>query len=325
MDGISVIICCYNSSSRLPQTLQNIADQKIASLFLWELIIIDNASTDNTRDVAGHECLKYKNLNYKIIEQPLRGLAKAREKGIEEAKYDLVLFCDDDNHLDLNYLERAYCLMKDKPEVGIAGGMAKPKLAYYPGRWIEDMYPGMAIGARALNDGEIDWVYGAGMVIRKKIFLELRKRNIKFLLSDRVADKQFSGGDSEFCELAKFLGYKVYYTSKLQFFHEMQAHRLKKFFFIKGNYKMVIPLIYLFILSELVAQKGDLDKDKLFRRFFIKKITDLFYYSPRMVFGKHQFYSFIMFYQALQMVIWLCLYRSRFNNEYLKIKKNLSL
>jgi len=51
-DGISVVICCYNSASRLPATLQHIAEQSLDSEILWEIIIVDNASTDNTAEIA---------------------------------------------------------------------------------------------------------------------------------------------------------------------------------------------------------------------------------------------------------------------------------
>lgn len=50
--GVSIVICCYNSASRLPETLQHIAEQEVAANISWEVIVVDNASTDNTQEIA---------------------------------------------------------------------------------------------------------------------------------------------------------------------------------------------------------------------------------------------------------------------------------
>ncbi len=52
MIGVSVIICCYNSSSRIIPTLQNLVKQRVPNHIPWEVIVVNNASTDNTGEVA---------------------------------------------------------------------------------------------------------------------------------------------------------------------------------------------------------------------------------------------------------------------------------
>jgi len=51
-EGISVVIACHNSSKRLPQTLEHVKQQNVPEHVQWEVIIVDNASTDNTAQIA---------------------------------------------------------------------------------------------------------------------------------------------------------------------------------------------------------------------------------------------------------------------------------
>ena len=321
---ISVVVCCYNSSSRLPETIQHLAQQNIQSGFNWEIINIDNASTDNTKLVAQQELNKTTNIDYRIIDELEKGLARARERGVKEAKFGIIIFCDDDNHLQPDYLEKARSLMASRPEVGILGGLVKPKLAYYPGKWIEAMYTAMGIGARGSEDGYTDWVFGAGMAIRKKIFTDLKERNIEFILSDRVGSKQTAGGDSELCELAKFIGYKIYYSSSLVLYHYMQAYRLKKSFFFKGH-STIYSLIYLWILGALLKIKSKQNYDNLYKTLLWQKTRDIFYYLPRIFIGKYRFYSFLSFYQSILTVGWLVLRKNKFDRLYHAVVINLGI
>src|SRR4249919_3030237 len=50
--GISVIICCYNSSDRLAQTLEHLSRQIVPRQLSWEILLVDNASTDDTAEKA---------------------------------------------------------------------------------------------------------------------------------------------------------------------------------------------------------------------------------------------------------------------------------
>ena len=50
--GISVIVCCYNSAERLTETIKHLAGQNVPHYIPWELIVVDNASTDNTAEIS---------------------------------------------------------------------------------------------------------------------------------------------------------------------------------------------------------------------------------------------------------------------------------
>src|SRR5260221_11052912 len=103
--GISVIVCCFNSATRISPTLKHLYNQKNISSSSWEIIIINNCSTDNTTEKATQvwDSFSSNKPSFKIVNESTPGLSVARQKGIDESYYDYVLFCDDDNWLEENY------------------------------------------------------------------------------------------------------------------------------------------------------------------------------------------------------------------------------
>lgn len=321
--GVSIIICCYNSATRIKETIRHVAQQKFTSSLQWEVLLVNNASTDNTVDEAKLAWSQFNGHgNFRIVHELMPGLSSARQKGIAESRYDILIFCDDDNHLDLNYVERAYLLMSQQPEVGVAGCWCKPKLPNIQNSWIRDFYPALAIGKQAEQSGYVDWVFGAGMVIRKAVFEELKKKNIKLELTDRVGSKQTSGGDSEICAVARFTGYKVFFSEDLMLHHEIALHRLTAKSFIRANYRNVFPLIYLYLLESLMNNSTELT-EHMYKKYLVERVRSLIYFLPRLVFGRHRFYSFMMFYQNVQLFYWLLTRKGTFEYTAIHIKKNL--
>jgi glycosyltransferase involved in cell wall biosynthesis len=322
-EGVSVIVCCYNSQSRIAETIRFLNEQKVPDELKWELIIVDNASTDNTRSIASQSWVPISaNTAFQIVDEPVPGLSKARQKGIEVANFDILIFCDDDNHLDVNYVSQANRLMRSNSRVGVMGGWVRPKLPVHTGKWIEDFYPALAIGKQLDQDGYVDWVFGAGMILRKEIFTTLKKRKIDLMLSDRVGDKQTSGGDAEICMMARFVGYSIFYSNVLMLDHQIAKHRLTMKSFIKGNYRNVFPVVYLYLVERFMKSQEE-SVGRMYRDIIIDRIGMILHFLPRSVFGKHRFYSFIMLYQSVQLFYWLLTRRARFTSTAADIEKNL--
>lgn len=322
--GISVIVCCYNSASRLEETLQYLLRQEGTISFPWEIIVVNNASQDSTTAVATKALNgNFFKIPFKVVDQPVAGLSYARDKGVEESSFSTVIFCDDDNHLEKGYVRNAHELISTHSEVGILGGLAKPKLPFFPGSWIVDFYPALAIGPQAARDGYVDWVYGAGMVLRKKIFAELNQRGIDLMLTDRKGTKQTSGGDAEMCLAARFLGYRIFYSSKLILEHAIDEQRLSRKSFVRANYRNVFPMVYLYLMTQVMKTR-DARRTKLFYHFLWERIKMIFHFLPRTFLGNHRFYSFIMLYQNKQLLLWLLMRRRLFNETHGSIKQNLN-
>lgn len=323
IDGISVVICCYNSAPRIQETLHYLFLQHIRPGLNYEIVLVDNASTDNTKEKI-FDALRESNhgILVTIVDETIPGLASARKKGLETARYELIIFCDDDNHLDEQYLTNAYELMQEHPEVGIAGGWIRPKLPFYPGKWLEGNYAALAIGKRFEESGYVDWVFGAGMVIRRKVFETFMDKGIQLMLSGRLGSKQTSGDDAEMCQLAQFVGYKVYFSIDLILDHKISAHRLTRWSFIKGNYRNVYPVVYFYLLTELI-KRPDLSVTRCYIAFLRDCFYRTFYFFPRTLIGRFKFYSFTMLFQNVQLLLWLLMRSRNFKNTYRSVIKNL--
>ena len=86
---ISVVICCYNSESRIAETLQFLALQEISTDVEWEVIVVNNASVDNTAKVAADSWQKYyhgSRARFRVVDELQPGLTKARMTGIKRQK-----------------------------------------------------------------------------------------------------------------------------------------------------------------------------------------------------------------------------------------------
>jgi glycosyltransferase involved in cell wall biosynthesis len=321
--GVSVIICCYNSASRIRDTLYYLSKQQSEPDLLWEIILVDNSSSDNTGEIAETFWKRMNShVSLRVVYEKKPGLSVARQRGVAESNYKTIIFCDDDNHLESNYIAISNRLIHNNAEIGIVGAWVKPKLPFNPGPWIRDFYPALAIGKQADEAGFVKWIYGAGMVIKKEIFQELASKGINSMLSDRVGVKQTSGGDAEICILASFIGYKILFSPELQLHHAISPNRLSKSAFIKANFLNVYPLIFLYILDQLTQNKVN-KTSRLYHKYFIERMRLMVYFFPRFLFGKHNFYSLIMLFQNIQLLFWLILKRKRFHQTVTAVYHNL--
>lgn len=322
MKGISVIVCCYNSASRISETIFFLGQQRVPSALKWEVVLVDNGSTDGTGDVAKNCARMFSGMTFTVVREERPGQSFARQRGIHSAKYEILVFCDDDNHLSADYLANAYRILKDKPSVAIVGGWCRPKFDIYPGKWIEGNYAALGTEQEPRSEGYVDWVFGAGMVVRKSLFSEFGKRNINFFLTGRKGKKQTSGDDAEICQLCRFVGYRIHYSPSLVLDHKISQHRLSRWDFIKANYRNVFMIVYFYQLERLAKNRSSKSEEEY--SVFLKRVLwNIFYYLPRSMFGKNPFFSFMMFFQNIQLFGWMLSRKRKFHEVHLSIKTNL--
>jgi glycosyltransferase involved in cell wall biosynthesis len=256
--GVSVIICCYNSASRIPDTLNYIASQDISASVPWEVIVVDNASTDDTRATAQSAWQKYNrnDIAFKIIDQPVLGLSYAREKGIQTACYDFLIFCDDDNWLYENYVAKVFDIMSKDPKIGVLGGcgifepeepvntpIIQHKISYVngPQPWA----------------GTEHWVYGAGAAYSKAALNKLNQIGWRPITTGRQGNKLTAGEDVEFCFMVYLLGYTITSSELLLFKHFVPLKRQNLHYILRlvfgQAYSYVLLLSYLKIINNRPA------------------------------------------------------------------------
>jgi glycosyltransferase involved in cell wall biosynthesis len=229
--GVTIIMCCYNSAKLLPATLKHIAQQKKQPYIDWELIIVNNNSTDDTTQVARQEWDKYalKDVKLSVIDEPQPGLSYARKKGVETASFEYIIFCDDDNWLSSDYLQTAFSILKDNPKIGILGGRSEAIADVSFPDWWNQYISGYAVGKQAAETGYVqsrNYLWGAGLVSRKSLLLKVFHKNYPSYLLGRKGGELSSGEDVEICARIILMGYLLYYDETLVLRHYITERRL---------------------------------------------------------------------------------------------------
>ena len=100
LNGVSVLICTYNGASRLIPTLKHLAQQVMPAGVPWEILLVDNNSTDDT---SVHSVRLWAEggapAPLRVLNQPKAGKQFALEMAYDAARYEFMCIVDDDNWL----------------------------------------------------------------------------------------------------------------------------------------------------------------------------------------------------------------------------------
>ena len=147
---LSVAICTRNRERLLAQTLESCIGLRIPGGLEWELLVVDNGSTDGTREVLRRFAPA---LPLRVIDEPVAGKSRALNRAVEAASGDYVLWTDDDVLLSPGWLE-AYALgVREWPDAVLLGGPVEPWFEVQPPRWIRDVWPRLAVAYAAFDLG----------------------------------------------------------------------------------------------------------------------------------------------------------------------------
>ena len=112
----SVIIPLYNKAPYVRKALESVCAQTYRD---YELIVINDGSTDNSAIVADEYLKATDGIDYQIINQPNAGVSAARNNGVAQAHGDYIAFLDADDWWEPTYLERMAQLIEDYPDAGL--------------------------------------------------------------------------------------------------------------------------------------------------------------------------------------------------------------
>ena len=228
--GVSIVICCHNSSERLPETILRLNQQVSTDKIPWEVIIVDNGSTDNTSDVAKKLCSNINIVNFRVIKEKKIGLVNARICGLENAQFDVISFIDDDNWVCEDWVAKVHNIFMQKPEIGACGGLNTPVFEIKPPWWFEKNQTSYAVGPQSDASGDITWkegvLSGAGLSIRKDAWTKLLNDGFRFTLMGRQGKRLSCGEDYELCLALRAAGWKIWYAPELTLEHYLPKSRL---------------------------------------------------------------------------------------------------
>ncbi len=133
---ITAIVCTYNRAELVRECLQSLIDQTAAPEE-YDILLVDNNSTDFTKNVAEDIGARFKNFQY--LFEPAQGLSHARNAGWKNARADWVIYVDDDAKAAHNFIERAIWLI-EAHGFEVFGGVYLPWYRHGRPRWFKDQY-----------------------------------------------------------------------------------------------------------------------------------------------------------------------------------------
>ncbi len=245
MASFSIVICTHNPNFILFEQLLLAITRFNNDSPTHEVIIIDNNSNISLKEnLIVKDFLELKSNTHLLLER-IPGLTAARICGINAAKYRWIVFFDDDNLPDANYLNNALHGIKDYPEVG-SWGPGNIFVEYDPGaeEWLYKKKELFQERQESITrfDNQRHWQncypYGTGLILKREIALEYSKRvkDGRYTLTDRKGKSLSSGGDVQMVLTGIEMGYYAGVLHDLSLKHIIEQN--------KANLKYLLRLQY---------------------------------------------------------------------------------
>lgn len=216
---ISIIICTRNRANLLTECLDSFVRQKSLNND-YEVLLIDNASNDNTQRLFESYLSLYPNFHYFYV--PEIGLSHARNCGYQLAKGDWVAYIDDDARVSPNFVERAFWIVENF-DFDCFGGTY---IAWYPfgkPEWLPNEFGNKEKFAEDIVELKKDFLSGGIMICKKAVLESLGG------FSTQVGMKQTIGygEDDEIQIRMRKSGYKIGFDPGLSMEHAVLPHKFK--------------------------------------------------------------------------------------------------
>ena len=172
---ISVVLCTYNRSSLLTDALTALVGQTDAPGY--EVVVVDNNSSDNTRDVIARFVGRG---TVRSVFEPVQGLSHARNRGIATSTGAIVAFTDDDVRVSPMWVRSIATAFAEHPDVDVVGGKVDPEWEGEPPAWLRQTgYAPLALvdyGAEPfrINPAHPHCLIGANLAIRRRALERVR-------------------------------------------------------------------------------------------------------------------------------------------------------
>ncbi len=226
----SVIVCTRNPK---PEPLARLWAALAGQLNVegrWELVVVDNGSSSPV--VLPASVLA----EARVVREEEPGLTPARLRGIRESQGEILIFFDDDNVPEPDYVAEALALFGAQPNLGVAGGRIDGEFESEPPRWAVPYLGWLAVRAALRGEHQFEkgdpWgrlPCGAGLCLRAapaREYLEAVAADPKRRAFDRRGALLTGSGDTDMALTALDLGYKAVLSPRLRLRHVIPAERL---------------------------------------------------------------------------------------------------
>jgi glycosyltransferase involved in cell wall biosynthesis len=282
---ISVIIPTRNRSLLLEKVLKSLLGQTLSS-DEFEVMVIDNGSTDTTRDVVEAAIPLLPNLRY--VYEPHPGLHAGRHRGFQEAQGDILIYADDDIEAFPTWLTTIKtCFMKQ--DVAMVGGKNLPKFETPPPDWLLSMWEPNTSGERVLGYLSIldlgdapkaispYFIFGCNFAIRRSVLEAAGGFHPDGMPQELIRYR--GDGESYVSHYVQTKGYQAFYHPQASVYHWVSASRMTSEYFCRRAYNQGISDSYTH-LRKVHGLSPQLDltppKSTEFIAFSLAKLHDIY-------------------------------------------------
>jgi glycosyltransferase involved in cell wall biosynthesis len=232
MKKITIIICTYNRCQSLADTLYSIAASSVPDSLQWEVVVVDNNSCDQTREVVEEFCRKHAG-RFRYLFEAQQGLSRARNTGVREAQGEIVVFTDDDVTVEPMWLQNLAAPLHNGEWAGAGGRTFLAETIPLP-TWLppDGRY---AFGPLVIFDGgphscELHVPpYGVNMAFQKIIFEKYGGFRTDL---GHCAGGMVGNEDTEFGRRLLVGGERLRYEPLAVVHHRVTEHRIQKKYFL---------------------------------------------------------------------------------------------
>lgn len=228
---LTVVICTYNGAKRFPEVLEALKVQINTEEFSWEILVVDNNSTDNTPQILQDYQAKWDGIApLRYCLEPKQGAAHARHRAVKDVISPLIGFLDDDNIPASNWVSAAYKFAQEHPQAGALGSYIQGKFEIEPPPNFKRLMPFLAITQR----GSKPLLYppdknllppSAGLVVRTQAWQESVPEQC--ILSGRTPGSMLTGEDIEALSYIQMKDWEIWYNPAMQIVHKIPRRRLE--------------------------------------------------------------------------------------------------
>jgi glycosyltransferase involved in cell wall biosynthesis len=234
---ITVIICTYNRSYLLKNVLKSLSEQVVPESLKWEIIVVDNNSTDDTFKVV-EDFDRSSSIPIKYVKEEKQGLSHARNRGIVESSGKYVAFTDDDAIADRNWVSALYETFQ-KYGCDCVGGRIYLKCNSSKPEWLtKDLWGFIGFLDHGDEVEVIDvtkkFLFGGNIALRKLIFDRVGYFSTGL---GRKGSKLFGSEELELLTRMAEYDIKAVYQPKALVYHVIGHERLRKKYFRILHYK----------------------------------------------------------------------------------------
>lgn len=229
---ITVIVCTYNRCETLKRALESIATSVVPSSVVWEVLVVDNNSTDHTRRVVEEFSCRHPNRFHYLLESQ-QGKSYALNSAIREARGEILAFTDDDVIVEPSWLYSLTDPLCARRCIG-AGGRVLPEQTFTPPRWLSlggqfSLAP-LSLFDRGPEAKELQEApFGNNMAFRKEAFEKYG--GFRTDLGPRP-DSEIRNEDTEFGVRLLTAGERLQYEPSAVVYHSVPECRIEREFFL---------------------------------------------------------------------------------------------